>query len=188
MEVIEMNKTIDLSGSWTYSLDQENKGIKEEWFRNQISQDNTFQLPSKTTDNKVGTSLKDHWKVNEESVNSLRTLYDYKGIIWFQKTFKIPAKWNQKYIQLFLERVMFQTQVWINGYFAGIQDSLSVPHTFDVSSFIKPGEKNTFTIRVDNQDVQKIGTYPSAYTEETQTIWNGIIGKIELQCQERLRC
>src|SRR5699024_2684370 len=98
------------------------------------------------------------------------------------------AEWNQKYIQLFLERVMFQSQVWINGYFAGIQDSLSVPHTFDVSSFIKPGEKNTFTIRVDNQDVQKIGTYPSAYTEETQTIWNGIIGKIELQCQERLRC
>lgn len=184
----ETIKRIDLTGIWSYQLDRSNSGIKEEWFKDTFPNNATFKLPGTTSDNQVGDMLEDDWEFNKEAVRSLRAKYRYTGVIWFQREIVIPIEWDNKQIHLFLERVMFQSQVWINGHFVGVQDSLSIPHIFDLSVWVKPGTKNVLTIRVDNQDIHNIGEYPSAYTDETQTIWNGIIGNFELRCRENIYC
>ena len=40
--------------------------------------------------------------------------------------------------------------------------------------------------RIDNRDIQNINTTPSTYTDETQTIWNGIIGNLELVAADKI--
>src|SRR5690606_8116194 len=50
-----------------------------------------------------------------------------------------------------------------------------------------PGRSYLLTIRVDNRDCRQLGTHPSAFTDETQTIWNGIIGRMELQAFDPIR-
>jgi hypothetical protein len=81
---------------------------------------------------------------------------------------------------------MFESSIWIDGHYIGKQDSLSTPHSYDLTKFITPGREQCLTIRIDNRDVQKISQYPSAYTDETQTIWNGIVGRTEIIIEEAL--
>ncbi|WP_168567186.1 discoidin domain-containing protein, partial [Crateriforma spongiae] len=67
----------------------------------------------------------------------------------------------------------------VNGQKIGSRDSLSTAHRYPVAAVLKPG-KNTIVVRVDNRMKVDIGKLGHAYTEETQSIWNGLIGKIAL--------
>ncbi|HEY9510109.1 MAG TPA: discoidin domain-containing protein, partial [Verrucomicrobiae bacterium] len=65
------------------------------------------------------------------------------------------------------------------------RDSLSVPHRYDITRALHVGE-NEIVIRVDNRKKIEIGG-GHAYTTETQTIWNGIVGEIKLAARDRIR-
>ena len=73
-----------------------------------------------------------------------------------------------------------------------MQDSLATPHVYDISNSAAPG-KHTITIRIDNSYKYMIGKrkrldvpYSHSYTEETQTIWNGIIGQMKLAATDKV--
>ena len=61
-----------------------------------------------------------------------------------------------------------------------MQNSLCVPHVYDLTSYLKPG-KNTLSVRVDNRikDID-VGKDSHSITDQTQGNWNGIVGRIEL--------
>jgi hypothetical protein len=64
----------------------------------------------------------------------------------------------------------------------GYENTLSAPQVFDLSEAIGPG-KHRITILVDNAKLPPVG--PShAVDERTQTNWNGILGRIELQVSD----
>ncbi|MFC5465424.1 discoidin domain-containing protein [Lederbergia graminis] len=174
---------IDLAGQWNYELDYNDLGEKESWYSRILSLSN-FQLPGTTAENEVGEPLEMELNLTKETVKSLRQKYRYVGAAWYQKKIHIPKQWLGKGVQLFLERVMFQSTIWVNGQKVGTEDSLSTPHVYDITNYVTPDKETTITIRIDNRDVQNIGPYPSAYTDETQTIWNGIVGKLELRSFE----
>lgn len=181
-------RILQLAGKWKYALDPEDIGDKERWYESFVSvSEGVVTLPGTLTTNAIGEAKEWGNEFNRESVRSLRQRYSYIGAAWYEYEVHVPAEWEQKQFSLFLERVMFQSALWVNGERAGVQDSLSVPHEYDVSAFIQAGKKNRFTIRIDNRDIQNLGNHPSAYTEETQTIWNGMIGRIELRTHEPFR-
>ncbi|GAI73791.1 unnamed protein product [marine sediment metagenome] len=61
----------------------------------------------------------------------------------------------------------------------GYENTLSAPQYLDLTKVIKPG-KHKITVLVDNAKLPPVG--PShAVDERTQTNWNGIVGRIELQ-------
>ncbi|WP_141501138.1 sugar-binding domain-containing protein [Paenibacillus luteus] len=178
---------LNMKGQWSYALDPQDIGESERWYQSQIAgQEDVVTLPGTLTLNGVGDVQEWSEEMNRESVRSLRQRHSYIGAAWYEYETEVSAEWIGKRFEIFLERVMFQSTLWVNGQFAGCQDSLSIPHTYDATAFIKTGEKNRFTIRIDNRDIQNLGSYPSAYTEETQSIWNGIIGRIELQALEQI--
>ncbi|MFP5114689.1 discoidin domain-containing protein [Bacillaceae bacterium C204] len=176
---------VSLSGIWNYELDQNDIGLQENWNK-RILQESGFRLPGTTALNQVGEPLELEPEMTKEAVKCLRQHHRYVGAVWYQKRISIPETWNNKDVTLFLERVMFESQVWVNGQKVGTFDSLSVPHVYDLTKHVVPGTECVLTIRIDNRDVQKIGPFPSAYTDETQTIWNGIIGKMELQATDKV--
>ena len=57
----------------------------------------------------------------------------------------------------------------------GQGESLSVPHVFDLTEQLSPGE-HRITIRVDNRVQIDVGENSHSVTDHTQTNWNGIVG------------
>jgi len=168
---------ISLAGQWNFKLDPDGVGIKEQWFSKELA--GTAKLPGSLDEQGLG------FKNTQKHLNHLTREYEYTGQAWYQKQVTVGQSWNDKRITLFLERCHWETQLWVDGCYVDTQNSLSVPHIYELTDWLTPGE-HTLTVCVDNTPKINIGhtfgnmLWTHAITEETQTNWNGIIGKIEL--------
>ncbi len=70
--------------------------------------------------------------------------------------------------------------------FVGTIKSLIGAHEYDLTAFIKPGQTHRLTVMLDNRDPYHLGLYGHSYTNETQTLWNGMVGAIELKASQNL--
>ena len=106
----------------------------------------------------------------------------FVGEVCYSRTVNIPKKWKGRCVTLFLERPHIETTVVVNGHEAGHQMSLSVPHQFDITPFIRFGKDNEIAIRVYNGiENVCVGQDSHSVTDQTQGNWNGIAGRIELR-------
>lgn len=108
----------------------------------------------------------------------------YVGNAWYRHSVYVPQDWEDRRITLFLERPHIETTVYVNGQEVGHHMSLSVPHRYDVTKYIKVGQRNEIAIRVYNGiENVCVGQDSHSVTDQTQGNWNGIVGRIELQAQ-----
>lgn len=167
--------SLDLHGRWGFELDPNDVGLSERW------QERTFYdritLPGSTDEKRCGELN------NESTLYRLSRITTYTGPAWYQREIDIPASWSGRRIVLFLERAHWETRAWLNDQPLGMQDSLCVPHIYDLTAAVSPG-RHTLTIRVDNRIKHNVGSRAHSITEETQTNWNGIIGEIELRATD----
>ena len=106
----------------------------------------------------------------------------YVGNAWYERTVMVPKQWKGQPVMLYLERPHIETTVLVNGRRVGHQQSLSVPHVYDVTPYIKYGKPNQLTIQVYNGiENVCVGQDSHSVTDQTQGNWNGIVGKIELR-------
>lgn len=111
---------------------------------------------------------------------------EYVGTAEYTKSVDIPVHWKGTNVTLFLERPHIETELFINGNFIGRDSTLSVPHRFDITRFIKPGKENVITVRINNHiENVCVGQDSHSVTDQTQGNWNGIVGKIELQSRPK---
>jgi len=162
---------LSLAGRWRFRLDPQGVGLKEKWFEARLPY--TVHLPGSVEEQGLGV------RTEKPATGRLTRIYEYVGPAWFQKEVTIPASWEGKRITLFLERCHWETRVWVDGRSAGMQNSLIAPHTYDLSCFLAPG-RHRLAFQVDNTVKIDIGGWAHAITDETQTNWNGIIGRMEL--------
>ncbi|WP_199898682.1 sugar-binding domain-containing protein [Prolixibacter bellariivorans] len=158
---------IDLSGTWQFSLDSANRGVEGKWYANALN--DSVQLPGTTDTNHKGF-------LNTDSTTMhLSREYKYEGPAWYRKTIDIPEKWKGKHIRFVMERTK-PSKVWIDEQYVGSSLLLESPQKYDVSAFLTPG-KHTITVRIDND--RKLTPYRNVhiYSDDTQTNWNGIIGR-----------
>jgi len=165
---------IDLQGEWQFQLDSLNKGIEENW-QTAVFND-LVQLPGTTDTNKKG-----FLNTKMDETTHLSRIYSYVGRAWYQKEVDIPTSWDGKNVHLTLERTK-PAMVWVDGNPAGTNDNISTAQVYDLTPFLSAG-KHQITIMVDNGESvpPQIMTSSHAYTESTQTNWNGIIGEIYLE-------
>lgn len=194
-------KSINLQGKWKFRIDKNGVGKKEKWFSKTLN-DSVF-LPGSMAENRKGddVTLETQWTAsiydssffynprlekfrkpdNLKLPFWLTPVKYYVGAAWYQRDVIIPSDWKKDRIVLFLERPHTETRLWINDAEIGMQNSLSVPHVYEISSFLKTG-KNTITLCVDNRtkDID-VGKDSHSITDQTQGNWNGVVGKLELQ-------
>ncbi|HEX3718695.1 MAG TPA: glycoside hydrolase family 2 TIM barrel-domain containing protein [Verrucomicrobiae bacterium] len=198
---------INLSGRWGFRLDPQDAGLTSQYWTEHFK--DTIDLPGTTSEAHKGEPLnfqpslpplstenldfqrglmfgrpKDYTNENT-SLMHLVSRFSYLGPAWYRRTVDIPASWADKDVQLILERALWETRLWVNGHFIGAQNSLVTPHQYEIAAALKPG-RNEIILRVDNRRQLAIGN-PHAYTQESQTIWNGIIGRIALVAQDKIR-
>jgi len=170
---------VSLAGQWRFKLDPYGVGQSQSWYAGQLAGTDTILLPGTTDEGGYGTQT-----VGSENNHPTR-VWKYEGIAWYQTDITIPDGWDSKRVSLFLERCHWQTKVWIDNNYMGMQDSLCVPHNYDISSFVSPGT-HRLTVCVDNTLKYDVGTWSHSVTDETQTNWNGIVGRIELQARDKV--
>lgn len=170
---------IDLQGSWEFQLDSLNQGVSQNWQTEGFS--DSVQLPGTTDTNRKGVL---NTKMDETT--HLSRIYSYVGKAWYKKQINIPEEWKSKNIHLFLERTK-PTTVWLDGKKIGTNDNVSTSQTYDLTDYITPGN-HEITIMVDNGESvpPQIISNSHAYTESTQTNWNGIIGEMYLEALSSL--
>lgn len=172
----QYHQVISLAGTWNFQLDSTNRGIKEQWYNHKLSE--TIQLPG-TTD-EAGYGL----KTSGSDYGGLTREFKYNGPAWYQKEIIIPEKWKEKDVTLFLERVIWESHVFIDGREMDIQDALNTPHIHHIGKLL-PG-KHLLSVRVNNDMIHNIGDNGHAYYEYTQSIWNGMVGRLELRASDPL--
>lgn len=176
--LFSFEQKLNLSGIWSIRLDSADVGILHNWAKADFNK--TIYLPGTTDDAGLGTPNLLLPALQKPQILHLTRKHSYLDPAWYQRTVDIPTNWKNKQITLKLERVIWKTQVWVDGKAVeGEQESLTTPHYFDLSQQLSPG-KHTLVIRIDNRkkyDVS-VNNMAHAYTNETQIMWNGVIGEI----------
>ena len=98
-----------------------------------------------------------HWKAvtlphafNEDdafkvSIDQLTT-----GIVWYRKIFTIPVGQKGKKVFFEWEGIRHAGEFYLNGKWIGRSENGVMAFGFDISDFVKFGEKNTIAVRIDN--------------------------------------
>jgi hypothetical protein len=176
-------KPISLAREWKFELDPKDAGAGEGWFGKDLG--GSIQLPGSITTNKLGNPISNIrqqiWggDFTDKPVWHPMLRYDYRGNAWYQTTVEIPQNWAGQSVSLFLERVCWVSEAWLGDKSAGVIDTLSAPH-HHVFGAVAPG-KHKLTLRIDNRQLHDLGCNTHAYHEQSCTIYNGIVGKIELR-------
>lgn len=172
-------QVISLAGIWKFKLDPFSTGVGSNGVQLFPNLAEEIILPGSTDQAGKG------YKTQEMTSLRLTRMFEYKGPAWYEKEVFIPENWKGKEVELFLERVHWESQVWINNQYAGRRESLSTPHSYRIGAFLKPGAKNVIRVRVDNNRIYDI-EYSHAISAETQTNWNGVIGRMELRVFDKV--
>lgn len=110
----------------------------------------------------------------------------YVGKAWYGRTITIPKSWRGKRIFLYLERPHIESNVYINGRLTGRDSSLSVPHEYEITDYVKAGKENSLDILIYNGiENVCVGQDSHSVTDQTQGDWNGIIGDISLRARPK---
>ena len=173
-EFVSTRKTIDLSGTWQFAMDSAQVGMDKNWFAAPLPE--TVQLPGTMDENDKGIPNENH---NETMRLSREKTYE--GWAWYQKEVTIDDSWNDKEIFLTLERTK-PSKVWVDRNFIGENSTILSAQKYNLTSALTRG-KHTLTILVNNgENSVPDGIKGShAWTEHTQTNWNGIIGEIKIE-------
>jgi hypothetical protein len=165
---------IKLAGSWQFSLDSADTGLSERWYTHSLP--DSVTLPGTLDENHKGIP-----NLNRGETMRLSRELMYAGKAWYKREVNIPEEWNGKTIRFIMERTK-PAKVWIDTIFAGSSDNILTAQEYDLSSLLTPGKHN-ITVLVDNGkgSVPDGITGSHAWTEHTQSNWNGILGKIQLE-------
>lgn len=169
-------EAISLAGVWNFALDEENKGFAENWQNKKLT--DKIILPGTTDEAGYGT------KTKGSDFGILTRAYKYYGAAWYQQEIEIPKTWSNKIVYLELERVMWQSVVFLDGKEISTQDALSSAHWHRLG-LLSPGKHN-LSIRINNDMIYNIGDKGHVYTEYTQSIWNGVVGRIQLVAKDKI--
>ena len=174
-------QSISLAGEWQVELG-ESKSAFAKGKRVVTDAAKRAILPGTIDTNHLGFAPKDTVETTH-----LTRLYAYKGAARYSRTINIPKDWKKKPVELFLERTR-PTWVYVDGELVDSCNFISTPQRYLLPKKVKPG-KHLLEIVVDNGRGVPDQVYGSshAYTEDTQTNWNGIIGEIRLEVKSEER-
>jgi beta-galactosidase len=189
---------LSLAGKWRFALDRQGVGADQRWFAKDLS--DAIQLPGNIESQGYGDDITGetswdyanaYWKTltryakyrqsgNVKLPFWWQPEHYYEGQSWFQRDIDVPVDWRGRRVELMLERVHLQSQVWLDDRPLGMQNGMSVPHRYELGAELTPG-KHRLTICVDNRLLIDVGSASHCVSNHTQGNWNGIVGRIELK-------
>ncbi|MEC0125883.1 glycoside hydrolase family 2 [Paenibacillus pabuli] len=169
-----LRHTFNLNGTWQFCLDSKALESSYEQYLPPIQSDDQtiweeIQIPGSWEEQGYGD------EPEYQRMDTWTKVREYEGAAWYAKDVHIPVGDPGCRYVFRLKGVRWTTNVWINGCYAGQQDSLLTHQEWDITSFMKEGGMNRIDLRVDNTM-----KYPLAgshiHSLHTATTWGGITG------------
>ncbi len=170
-----MNSKIDLSGRWSFALDNGMIGIESKFYTKDF--EDSILLPTTVSEAKKGTPS------DVRETGYLTDPYASKGYAWFSREVSFPDDTKPCEKILTLERTRI-SHVWVDGEYIGTNDSLCTSHRYILTPYIN-SNKHRLTIMTDNASYPVAGGHMTS--PDTQTNWNGITGEICIEIRNKIR-
>jgi len=143
----------NLNGPWQFAFDDENRGLKDKWYRRDTFPDeSTITVPFCVQSEKSGIAeTGDH------------------PILWYRRTFETEEDATRKILNF--GAVDYRTDVYINGEHVGNHQGGHVSFSFDITDYVEEGQ-NTLHLRVedDMHDIE-IPRGKQFWKEESENIF-----------------
>ncbi|MCD8387187.1 MAG: glycoside hydrolase family 2 [Bacteroidales bacterium] len=166
---------ISLDGQWQVTLE----GDPEMY---------AIQLPGTTDMAGLGTAHGLEPKLEKPQVLHLARRHSFVGTARYSRQFFVPEDMDGTDLQLTLERVMWKSRVWIDGKEIGmVQESLTTPHRYTIPGLTSGPHEISIEIDNTKQHDISVNDLAHAYTNDTQVMWNGILGEISIRSLPKTR-
>ena len=119
----------NLDGKWGFAFDDENKGIKERYYK-EFPQEYEIEVPYSFEYPASGLEIK-----------------ETHNIVWYRKKFIYKPTKNKERTLLHFEGVDYEAKVYVNGEYVGNHLGAYSRFSFDISQYINEGE-NEIVVRV----------------------------------------
>ena len=138
----------------------------------------TCRLPGTTDENKLGNPAQAPYATAQ-----LTRLYSYSGQVTYERDFTLPESFAGKKLRLIMERTKPST-LWIDGDSIGSLTHLYAPHEYELPPLASGNHH--IAIRIDNSEtsVPKEIQGSHAWSDATQTNWNGILGRFGIEARD----
>lgn len=163
-------RQIDLAGDWKVIL-------------NGDAVEHYISLPGTTDLAGIGEKCTLSPELTKPQLLHLTRKNRFVGRASYTRDISVPKEMAGKPLRLRLGRVMWKSCLEIDGIPTGeCQESLTTPHVFTIPEGLSEGS-HRITLHIDNSKQYEISTnnLAHAYTDDTQIMWNGVLGDILLE-------
>jgi Glycosyl hydrolases family 2, sugar binding domain/Glycosyl hydrolases family 2, TIM barrel domain len=179
-----------LEGTWSFALDPDGRGVREQWFKRTL--DDAIRLPG-SVDEARKTPL-----TGERTMAHLSRRHPYVGQAWYMREFEVGTEADGLCHFLALERPHGEVNVWLDGFKVGRDESLSTENRFFLGP-LKAG-RHRLAMMIDNDRFEAVGEaivgenkemvdVAHSKTDHTQTNWNGVVGYLRVEaCRASIAC
>ncbi len=168
-----MRASIPLDGTWQARLDPGDTGHSEGWQLPEVKFDRVLSVPMP-------------WQTADP------LLRQYVGIIWYRRTFQVPAAWRGQAVELHFGEVDYDARVFVNGHDVGDHSGGYTPFVLDVTDYVHWAAENVVTLRVeDSADLDEIphGKQGGSWYTRTSGPWQTVSLRTRpVEHIARLRC
>ena len=166
-----------LNGTWEFAFDDNQSGVKKEWFKPNINLPKTITVPF----------------VYQTELSGINT-QEVHDCVWYKKKLMIDPVNENECIVLHFGAVDYETYLYVNGQYVGKHIGGHSSFSFDISDFLVNEEEQDITLQV--FDYSKDETIPRGkqywqnnpesiwYTNTTgiwQTVWLEKISKLHIK-------
>jgi hypothetical protein len=177
---------MEVSGPWGLYLDTDGKVAVDSLFQAADSLFvDTIDLPGTTDLAGKGIAAPELQYGQAVETRRLTRRFSYVGKAWYRKKVVAPYVWREKDLALYLERTK-ATKLYLDGHLVDSCNDVSTPQVYKLGK-LRPGV-HTLMLCVDNGGGVPVQVIRSShlYSEDTQTNWNGVIGRIEFGPMENV--
>jgi hypothetical protein len=121
--------TASLDGIWQARLDPNDVGLAEAWAAPDMPFDRELPVPLP-------------WQAADPALRR------YAGVVWYRRTFDIPAGWHGGSLALRFGAVDYAATIWVNGHEVGRHEGGYTPFVVELGDRAPRRGPNTLTVRV----------------------------------------
>ncbi len=124
-----------LNGQWDFAFDEKGVGEKENWQQKQVF------------DKKITVPFV--YQTELSGINEPLRVSDY---VWYRRELSVPAEFKGKRVLLHFGAADYIAKVWLDGHYLGSHTGGYTPFSFDITNYVKPGEKRVHNLVVMCED------------------------------------
>jgi len=163
---------LNLNGQWSFAFDDQDAGEQNKWFSgHDYAMRITVPFCYQSKMSGIGIT-------------------DRHDIVWYERTFTVPAEFKGKRTILHFGAVDYIAKVWLDGIYLGSHKGGYLPFAFDISNYVTSGDQreHRLTVRAEDTDSltqprgkqnwkrEPFGCWYTPVTGIWQTVWLEAVG------------